>query len=504
MPSPQLLVKFPSSKQWPGWHFSEYLLTNIDLGSPPTPNQPSPPATTSSSSTTNKLTTITINPHTSADYLADASVFTGIGTAPPLSAGPERTFAMKFAFRQDLIASLASEASIYVNHLHSLQGTVLPKFYGLFLGSPVMPRGKSVTAGFGLGMFSGDDDDSCGGGKAAGGKREGRYVEEDEEEEDKGVAACLVLEWWGKPVNRPFHVLPKETRFLIIDQLAALHRAGLYHGDFAERNVLMLTTTRAKPVKKSSRRKSKVLPAPPPIHASSSPSSSSHSPKQPEKSNSADSNSSESSCASSFFNLSVSECSSVTDVEEQEHRKNVEKTPQPPSSPKSSSTHPLPPSASDADHPEPDSSSENDEPEFTLETITEIRLIDFDIVLKHDFPCLACDVEKGRDFRVPFVPGELVDANALEEVEREGDGDKGEDTGDKGEDTGNKDENIGEKASVRGTEGGKRVHWGTMGYYSDEEEDGEDEEEDEEARAGREFGCQQMYDVCKHVMRVWG
>lgn len=77
-----------------------------------------------------------------------------------------------------------------------------------------MPRGKSVTAGFGLGMFSGDDDDSCGGGKAAGGKREGRYVEEDEEEEDKGVAACLVLEWWGKPVNRPFHVLPKETRYV--------------------------------------------------------------------------------------------------------------------------------------------------------------------------------------------------------------------------------------------------------------------------------------------------
>lgn len=97
---------------------------------------------------------------------------------------------------------------------------------------------------------------------------------------------------------------------------------------------------------------------------------------------------------------------------------------------------------------------------------------------------------------MPFVPGELVDANALDEMEREGDGDKGEDTGDKYE-------NIGEKASVRGTEGGKRVHWGTMGYYSDEEEDGEDEE-DEEARAGREFGCQQMYDVCKHVMRVWG
>ncbi|KAJ7449914.1 hypothetical protein FB451DRAFT_743961 [Mycena latifolia] len=57
--------------------------------------------------------------------------------------------------------------------------------------------------------------------------------------EDGLPIACLLLEYWGECLKQPFHLLTLDLRIQILERLGAIHRKGLLHGDFAERNVLL-------------------------------------------------------------------------------------------------------------------------------------------------------------------------------------------------------------------------------------------------------------------------
>ncbi|KAJ7285737.1 hypothetical protein C8J57DRAFT_646510 [Mycena rebaudengoi] len=57
--------------------------------------------------------------------------------------------------------------------------------------------------------------------------------------EDGQPIACLLLEFWGECLRQPFPVLPLAIKILILQRLGDIHRSGLLHGDFAERNVLV-------------------------------------------------------------------------------------------------------------------------------------------------------------------------------------------------------------------------------------------------------------------------
>lgn len=114
---------------------------------------------------------------------------------------------------------------------------------------------------------------------------------------------------------------------------------------------------------------------------------------------------------------------------------------------------------------------EVDGEEEEVEEVDEVRLIDFDIVMKHE--CKACH----RDFRVPFLlppspppppsspPSELSNRIRNLHINHDHDHDEEADNGDNAE-----------------------------------ERDGEEEGVSREAI---EFGCDQLYDVCKYTMKVW-
>ncbi|KAJ7172369.1 hypothetical protein C8R46DRAFT_1085709 [Mycena filopes] len=161
-----LRVKFPQS-QWPGWHVPEFSLTSripaFDL-------------------------TLTVDPDTHSDYCSDSPVFRASieGTQAP-------AFALKFALREDLVDDLEEEGRVYCEALQTLQGTAVPRCFGMYTGMG----------------------------------EEGQPI------------ACLVLEFWGECLQQPFQVLPLQLKMQILERVGAIHREGLLHGDFAERNVLL-------------------------------------------------------------------------------------------------------------------------------------------------------------------------------------------------------------------------------------------------------------------------
>ncbi|KAJ6502452.1 hypothetical protein C8R45DRAFT_976667 [Mycena sanguinolenta] len=166
-----LRVKFPTA-QWPGWHVSEFNLTSLV------------------SSSAGSAWTVNVDPQSHSDYCSDSPVFRasieGSSEAP--------VFALKFAMREDLVVGLEEESRIYCNALQTLQGTAIPRCFGIYTG--IGEEGQQI--------------------------------------------ACLVLEYWGECLRQPFFVLPLDLKIQILERLGAIHREGLLHGDFAERNVLLL------------------------------------------------------------------------------------------------------------------------------------------------------------------------------------------------------------------------------------------------------------------------
>ncbi|KAJ6547669.1 hypothetical protein B0H19DRAFT_278657 [Mycena capillaripes] len=132
--------------------------------------------------------TVSVDPDSHSDYSSDSPVFRASieGTEAPV-------FALKFAMREDLVSGLEEESRIYRDALQTLQGRFIPQFFGLYEG--MGEEGKRI--------------------------------------------ACLVLEYWGECLQQPFDLLPMAVKIQILECLGAIHREGLLHGDFAERNVLL-------------------------------------------------------------------------------------------------------------------------------------------------------------------------------------------------------------------------------------------------------------------------
>ncbi|KAF7763420.1 hypothetical protein Agabi119p4_7957 [Agaricus bisporus var. burnettii] len=134
-----------------------------------------------------KTTTVIVDPKTTADYHSDSPVFRAYFLRPNGST----SVVLKFAMRDDLIDTLVEEANVYTGQLEPLQGAAIPRYYGLYAGTL---NGQTV--------------------------------------------ACLMLEYCGECLRRPFDRLSVDLRLRILHQLREIHKCGFIHGDFAERNVL--------------------------------------------------------------------------------------------------------------------------------------------------------------------------------------------------------------------------------------------------------------------------
>ncbi|KAF5365116.1 hypothetical protein D9758_011024 [Tetrapyrgos nigripes] len=199
-----LRVNFPQN--WPGWHVSEYILNeSLDKESFSLSQDENTPA----------LINATVDSEMHSDYCSDSPVFRGFirdadctkllesdsywlpktnptsASSSPLSSPAAISVVLKFAMREDLVEDLAQEAAVYFGPLKSLQGKSIPRCFGFYTGAGV----------------------------------EGQEI------------ACLVLECWGEVLSEPFAMLSLDVR--ILERLREMHRCGLHHGDFAERNVLM-------------------------------------------------------------------------------------------------------------------------------------------------------------------------------------------------------------------------------------------------------------------------
>ncbi|KAK7451675.1 hypothetical protein VKT23_012353 [Stygiomarasmius scandens] len=201
-----LRVRFPQN--WPGWHVSEYVLNeslDLDISSP---HQDYGKPT---------VVTTTVESEMRSDYWSDCPVFRGYirdtdckkllssYSLPPLStissggkiyptssASTAVPVVLKFAMREDLVEDLIQEAAVYFGPLKSLQGKAIPRCLGFYTG--IGEGGQEI--------------------------------------------ACLMLEYWGEALKTPFPMLPLGLRIKILQRLGELHRCGVHHGDFAERNVL--------------------------------------------------------------------------------------------------------------------------------------------------------------------------------------------------------------------------------------------------------------------------
>ena len=144
-----LCVKFPAT--WPGWSTPEYILNAVHI---PHSNE-----------AIRKLITVSVDPEPHSDYSSDCPVFRA-----SLINSPKRktTVVLKFALRKDFIPYLAEEAEVYSGALKPLQGTAVPRYYGLYAGSG----------------------------------------------EDGEPIACLMLEHWGECLDQPFKQLPLEMRWV--------------------------------------------------------------------------------------------------------------------------------------------------------------------------------------------------------------------------------------------------------------------------------------------------
>ncbi|KAJ3927146.1 MAG: hypothetical protein NXY57DRAFT_1026524 [Lentinula lateritia] len=222
-----LRVQFPVG-QWSGWYIAELnlqarsitSLLSPDSSPPPTPQLESPGFDSDSDSNRsyelcnhNSRLTLRVDPDAYTDYGSDSPVFRAFVVRDRDDYGkecrrssdsftmnenkafhdPKTPIALKFALREDLLDDLAQEAEVYQGALCSLQGDIVPQCYGFFTG--IGSEGQKI--------------------------------------------ACLALEYWGESLQVPFRKLPIDVRIRILDSLGELHKCGLHHGDFAERNVLM-------------------------------------------------------------------------------------------------------------------------------------------------------------------------------------------------------------------------------------------------------------------------
>lgn len=144
-----LRVRFPY-KEWPGWDLPECSLTCVQL-----PNTPDP---------ARKLVTANVDKEAMSDYYSDSPVF----RATLVESSRKVNVVLKFAFREDLIPSLAEEARAYVGTLKPLQGKTVPVCYGLYAGA----------------------------------RQDGQMI------------ACLVLEHWGQCLRQPFRRLPLNLKWV--------------------------------------------------------------------------------------------------------------------------------------------------------------------------------------------------------------------------------------------------------------------------------------------------
>lgn len=103
-----LHIKFP---KWPGWDIEEFHLA------------------ASVSGYANSLT-VAVHPEHS-DYSSDSPVFRASIEGTDDDAP---RFALKFAMREDLIYSLEEEERVYGNALKTLQGSAIPRCFGIYTG----------------------------------------------------------------------------------------------------------------------------------------------------------------------------------------------------------------------------------------------------------------------------------------------------------------------------------------------------------------------------------
>ncbi|KAF8654890.1 hypothetical protein AX16_003319 [Volvariella volvacea WC 439] len=226
----KLHVRFPDN--WPGWNIPECTLSSSwdpsALGyvpkppsTSPSPKIPPPHHTPNSLRVANSIA-VKVEDDPSCDYGSDSPVFRARVVKSSLSHlhrsdssedsdaanssrstqaidPPSDTYlALKFALREDLIDDLIQEANAYAGPLKPLQGAVVPRCYGLFLGTY-------------------DDEEGVEGGQSIG---------------------CLALEYFGENIRVQFRGLPLDSRLRLLQAVSCIHGCGLLHGDFAERNVL--------------------------------------------------------------------------------------------------------------------------------------------------------------------------------------------------------------------------------------------------------------------------
>ena len=152
-----LHIKFPDA--WPGWKIRECMLTSVLDSESDTHSSVS-----DDSSASVETAVVTVDPKALSDYYSDSPVFRGY-LQQPRRPWERASVALKFAMRGDLIGHLVEEAELYLGPLAPLQGSTVPRCHGLYIG-----------------------------------------LVDDEE------IACLVLEYCGDPLQKPFRQLPVDLR----------------------------------------------------------------------------------------------------------------------------------------------------------------------------------------------------------------------------------------------------------------------------------------------------
>lgn len=148
-----LCVKFPGT--WPGWHVEELFLHRSPSSGSCSSNYPS-----------KTITVVSVDSEPHSDYNSDCPVFRA-AVVDGSDKSTATAVALKFAMREDFIDDLDKEARLYAGALQPLQGTVIPRCYGLYTGAG--EEGQSI--------------------------------------------ACLVLEHCGECIQQPFQYLPLSVRY---------------------------------------------------------------------------------------------------------------------------------------------------------------------------------------------------------------------------------------------------------------------------------------------------
>ncbi|KAH8111279.1 hypothetical protein DFH11DRAFT_626465 [Phellopilus nigrolimitatus] len=121
-----------------------------------------------------------------------AGYHTAIYRAILATQGDETNVVLKFYLEENSIADLKREAAVYTGQLRDLQGVVIPRYYGLYVG------GNEGECGF----------------------------------------ACIVLEDCGECLKDLFEKHSIEERIEILNQLAEVHKKEFVPHGFEEENVV--------------------------------------------------------------------------------------------------------------------------------------------------------------------------------------------------------------------------------------------------------------------------